>query len=122
MNAIEQILRPTSSTTAGATTNRSRRAATNNSVDITNGLNKLPVKPANNIVNNLLAGIFGAETPGRPVPDEQTGLAIPVGYITHEVYADGARVYIYRVTQKGRQLLRVTAYRPSPYTQVSKLL
>ena len=40
---------------------------------------------------------------GEPIQDEQTGFAVPVGYVRHEVYDNGARIY--NITQEGKHLL-----------------
>ena len=41
--------------------------------------------------------------PGEPIVDEQTGFAIPVGTVRHEVYDGGARVI--NVTLEGKHIL-----------------
>ncbi|QTR50313.1 hypothetical protein [Candidatus Thiothrix anitrata] len=40
---------------------------------------------------------------GEPIKDEQTGFATPVGYVRHEVYDNGTKVY--NITQEGKHLL-----------------
>lgn len=40
---------------------------------------------------------------GEPIQDEQAGFATPVGYVTHEVYDDGARIY--NITQEDKHIL-----------------
>lgn len=56
--------------------------------------------------NTAVQGLLRYPAPGAggtPIVDEQSGFALPVGFVTHEVYDDGAKIY--NITKNGQHLL-----------------